>query len=43
MRITKKINTKLKHPYAIGCLNVGKVKEFFAASQVIEKCIIFTN
>ena len=41
MRITKKIITELKHPYAIKVFNCMEGKRIFVASEVVDKCIMF--
>lgn len=43
MRITRKIVTTLKYPYAIKLFNCWEGKRVFVASQEIDKCIMFTT
>lgn len=43
MKITKKIITRLRFPYAIKLFKCWEGKRIFAASQVIDKCVMFTT
>jgi len=43
MRITRKIVTKLKYPYAIKVFDCWEGKKVFVAPQVMNKCVMFTT